>query len=152
MLLSHNDLMLATLTFMCSGWYFAGMAEDESGSEYFNGKYRSPLNGPFERSIDDLPKYGLVNNSKQSGKLHRPMMGKGSGDWGSDEIVPACVQGEIERQQAGERSYVQDWQVAEIARRLPFAKYGLCRNPGCFRHVELVEEDEDSSVAQVAGD
>ena len=119
------------------------MEKTEVEGEHFNGKHRTQLTGPFKRSVDDLPTFGLVNNSKTSGGLHRPMMGGGSDRWG-DEVRPACSQQKVERQEAiNGAKYVQDWTVVRIARRLPFAKYHLCGSPGCFRHVELVDSGGD---------
>lgn len=152
---------LVSLTFMFRWWYLLGMGasnepnyseaeftEPLSGSlessddegEYFKGKVRSPEEGTLRLSVDDLPTFALVNNSKTSGKLHRVQMGGKGTYWDREELRPVCAQGDTDRQVAiNGHKYSQDWKVVRIARRLPFAKYGLCQNPNCFRHVEIVE-------------
>jgi hypothetical protein len=111
------------------------------------GTVRKPLMGPLKRKIEELPKYGLVNNTKTSGKLHRP----GTNCHEEGEVIrPICSQGVFGPTESVDgMSYSQDWKEVCIARRLPFAKYDLCKE--CFGHIQLVDDGEESRDSNRAG-
>ena len=103
------------------------------------GEEKRTVHGPVEVPVAGLPKYGLASTSKGPSAVHRPV--HGGGNWEDGELVPACAQREVDRQQARDgHEYVQEWRLVLVRKRIPFEAYSLCRNPMCFRHVEVIEE------------
>lgn len=96
------------------------------------------VEGPMKLSIEQLPEKGLVVKTEGCGAIHRPFMLSSRG-----EVVPGCNQKRVGPQEAIDGSeIVSEYRVVDIERMLPFGSYSLCENPGCFRHVELVDRDE----------
>ena len=102
-------------------------------------KARKAVMGPVEVELADLPKYGLAGTSQNGSSVHRPVFDRRNRSE-TGELVPACSQGEVDRQVAVDgHEYRQEWRLVALRRMIPFESYDLCNNPMCFRALEVVE-------------